>query len=468
MSDAAQIYDVVVLGGGAIGAAVLRDAVGRGLTVALVDPDDIGAAQLKSTLQRELWPDPKPDGPPALTGRSLLRETDRLFRICPHLLGPWRALKEVRVKTGPLQRAKTVPCVIGGLDDHLTGLRLTAAFLHDAAARGAHRFLRHSLMSAKRGAQTWVLTLRPDDADLELKIGARVVIDCSGALDVPDSGDAPVPGLFRGRTQFAATLGIVANAEKTDRKLDTSEPTRLRLVSPITPGLTLVAVTHPDNMLPFRKSEDQTAELSDCHRHLTGRPPTPFLQVRQDRISDLSFSSSAEGSGPLGYDIQLRSQSDQMPLIRIRGGTAGLARFVAEAAVAELAPYVSMIGKRWTGYAPLPGGDFQPAITTQLLESYQERFAFVPPELVQRWFASYGTDLTRMLQGIKSVAGLGPLFGNSLYAAEVRWLMAREDARRAEDILWFRSLLGADFSASETRALDVFMAQEAASTPADA
>lgn len=45
-----RLFDMVVIGGGVIGAAVARDAAGRGLSVALVEQDDFaGATSSRST-----------------------------------------------------------------------------------------------------------------------------------------------------------------------------------------------------------------------------------------------------------------------------------------------------------------------------------------------------------------------------------------------------------------------------------
>jgi glycerol-3-phosphate dehydrogenase len=54
---------------------------------------------------------------------------------------------------------------------------------------------------------------------------------------------------------------------------------------------------------------------------------------------------------------------------------------------------------------------------------------------------------------------LGTCFGADLTAAEVRYLMIKEWAQTAEDVLWRRSKLGLRFLESERSALERFMAQ---------
>jgi glycerol-3-phosphate dehydrogenase len=53
---------------------------------------------------------------------------------------------------------------------------------------------------------------------------------------------------------------------------------------------------------------------------------------------------------------------------------------------------------------------------------------------------------------------LGVSFGATLTESEVRYLMAKEWARTAEDIVWRRSKLGLRLSAGEIAAIDDWIA----------
>ena len=90
----------------------------------------------------------------------------------------------------------------------------------------------------------------------------------------------------------------------------------------------------------------------------------------------------------------------------------------------------------------LPGGDF-PNID---LEGYSsmlaERFAPLPSELIARLVRTYGTRTERLLDGARSISDLGEHFGGGLYAREVDYLISREWARSAEDVLFRRTKLG--------------------------
>ena len=73
---------------------------------------------------------------------------------------------------------------------------------------------------------------------------------------------------------------------------------------------------------------------------------------------------------------------------------------------------------------------------------------------------AYGTRTTKILNGAKSLADLGKIFGADLSEAEVRYLMRAEWASSAEDVLWRRSKLGLRFSVDQVAELVDFMNQE--------
>jgi glycerol-3-phosphate dehydrogenase len=63
-----------------------------------------------------------------------------------------------------------------------------------------------------------------------------------------------------------------------------------------------------------------------------------------------------------------------------------------------------------------------------------------------------------VLGDAKTRADLGPAFGPELTGAEVRYLMAKEWARFADDILWRRSKLGLTIGPADRDVLAAFMA----------
>ena len=75
-----------------------------------------------------------------------------------------------------------------------------------------------------------------------------------------------------------------------------------------------------------------------------------------------------------------------------------------------------------------------------------------------RLIKAYGTEARLILGNASSATDLGQDFGATLTAAEVRWLMDKEYAVSAEDVVWRRSKLGLRLSKEQVAALDAFMA----------
>jgi len=63
-----------------------------------------------------------------------------------------------------------------------------------------------------------------------------------------------------------------------------------------------------------------------------------------------------------------------------------------------------------------------------------------------------------VVEDAASLDDLGRHFGADLYEAEVRYLVDKEFAHTAEDILWRRTKLGLRLSAKEQRELGNFVA----------
>lgn len=77
--------------------------------------------------------------------------------------------------------------------------------------------------------------------------------------------------------------------------------------------------------------------------------------------------------------------------------------------------------------------------------------------MLLRLSQAYGTRLRRVLEDAAALSDLGQHFGADLYEAEVRYLVEKEFARTADDVLWRRTKLGLVLSPAEQSELADFM-----------
>ena len=106
---------------------------------------------------------------------------------------------------------------------------------------------------------------------------------------------------------------------------------------------------------------------------------------------------------------------------------------------------------------PLPGGDFPVNGVTKLVEELLAKYPFLSHNWARRLVKAYGTEASEVLRNAKTPVALGRDFGATLSEAEIRWLIAKEYARSADDVVWRRTKLGLRMTVDQIAALDVWM-----------
>jgi glycerol-3-phosphate dehydrogenase len=92
------------------------------------------------------------------------------------------------------------------------------------------------------------------------------------------------------------------------------------------------------------------------------------------------------------------------------------------------------------------------------MQSYANDYSFLDRPTIERIVKAYGTLGRQWLGSAASLDALGTHFGHGLTAAEVDYLMAREWARTADDVLWRRTKLGLRLDPAQAEALDAYIA----------
>lgn len=215
MAEAA--FDVLVVGGGIVGAAAARDAALRGLKVGLVEARDFGAGTTGATTRLAHGGLRYLEQLDAAQVREGLRERQWLLRAAPHLVEPLpflfpvpprRLLFAARLSVGlaaydllaggdlprhhrvdraaalreePRLRPEAVASAQAFHDAQvLHPERLVLEFALAAAGAGA-RVANHAAVTAlAREAGGWRATVRDEREDAAYDLRARVVLNCAG------------------------------------------------------------------------------------------------------------------------------------------------------------------------------------------------------------------------------------------------------------------------------------------------
>jgi glycerol-3-phosphate dehydrogenase len=115
----------------------------------------------------------------------------------------------------------------------------------------------------------------------------------------------------------------------------------------------------------------------------------------------------------------------------------------------------------WTARSTLPGGDFPVQGFEALVQGLCGCHPALDAQMLRRLARAYGSLTPQILGEAETSADLGRAFGAGLTEAEIRYLMAREWAVTAQDVVWRRSKLGLRLSASEIEEIDAFMKAQA-------
>ena len=169
------------------------------------------------------------------------------------------------------------------------------------------------------------------------------------------------------------------------------------------------------------------------------------------------YDDGAKSATAATRDYVLSLDATGAPVLNVFGGKITTYRKLAEATLAKLRGAFPEMGGDWTAGVAMPGGDFPVDGVEDLIAGLRADYPFLDARWAKRLIRAYGTEAREILGDAESADDLGRDFGASLSEAELRWLMAREYAVTAEDVVWRRSKLGLRLSEGQIAEIDSFM-----------
>jgi glycerol-3-phosphate dehydrogenase len=488
-------FDLAIIGGGINGAGIARDAAGRGLKVVLVEQNDLasGTSSASSKLihggLRYLE-----HGALRLV-RAALGEREVLLRMAPHLIRPLRFVL-------PLDAAARSPFAVrlGLLVYDLIGRRqilpgtraldlitdevgqpLKRRFHHgyeysdcfaddarlvvinavDAAERGASIRTRTRCVRAERG-DVWRLILNArGERDV---VTARVLVNAAGAWvgTVAETVLRQAPPR-RLRLDKGSHI-VVRRLYDHDRAyILRAADGRVVFAIPFEGDFTLIGTTDrsftgdPAAVAPAEEEIDYLCGVINEYFR-AGIMAADVVWAYAGLRALYDDGAKMPQDIDRDYALILDKSFGVAPLLTVYGGKLTTFRRLAEDVLARLAHFFPR-SRPWTATSPLPGGDFVYDGAPALVARTQRNWPFLDAGHARRLVGAYGTRVENVLADVTRPDDLGPRFGADLTGAEVRYLMTKEWAQTAEDVLWRRSKLGLRVSEAERAALERFMAQ---------
>ncbi|KQS59381.1 glycerol-3-phosphate dehydrogenase [Rhizobium sp. Leaf371] len=505
----APVFDLAIVGGGINGAGIARDAAGRGLKVLLVERADLGAATSSASTKLIHGGLRYLEHYEFKLVRHALAERERLWAIAPHIIWPLRFVLPHRKGLRPAwllrlglflydhlggrrrlpatvtRRLRTDPVGqplrdVSGIgfeysDCWVQDNRLVVLNVRDAARNGADIRVRTACLAARRQADHWQLTLGDEETGARSDVSARAVVNAAGPwVDTFLSGVAGLNAGGRARLVQGSHI-VVPRLYDHDRCYIFQNPDgRIIFAIPYEDDFTLIGTTDQDYRGDPRDVKASPAEIaylvraisSYFKREITEKDVVwTYSGVRS--LYDDGAASAQETTRDYvlaldqGSDTSSSPTSSQAPLLSVFGGKITTYRCLAEDALDRLAALFPEIGAKrgWTATRALPGGDFPAGTAGALVADLCETYGFLSEREARRLVRHYGLEARDILGTARRADDLGRAFGGSLTEREVLFLMDREYAREAADIVWRRTKSGLRMTPEEIAALDVFMAQ---------
>jgi glycerol-3-phosphate dehydrogenase len=491
--------DLFVIGGGINGAAVARDAAGRGLSVYLAERGDYACATssassklihggLRYLEQYEF----------RLVQESL-HEREVLMRIAPHLVTPLRFLVPVTMEAprpawmvrfglwlydrlsghrliepaGRLSQAEVdalphlkragLRAVLHYPDCQVDDARLVLETLLDARARGADIGNRREVTALHPRADGYGVEVR-DNGYLRT-IQCRFVVDAAGpwANDVLEHAAHQAP--LRALRLVRGSHIVVALPDPAWRHAYTlqNDDGRVVFAIPWQERYLLIGTTdiaHEGDPAQAHCTEAERDYLLACYNAYFHPPLSrrhvlwsfagvrPLVDDGTTRPSDITRD----------YVLETRRRGNG-GLVIVYGGKLTTHRRLGERVMKRLARLGAALGPAWTETAPLHGGELGRSALAELAGSGP---AAVPAATRRRWTLTYGACTRELYARIAAAPATAREVVPGVPEAELVYAVETEDVRQAEDFLQRRTKLFLELGERERETVSGWFLRHAA------
>lgn len=477
-----ETFDIVIVGGGIHGAAVARDAAGRGLKVLLAEKGDYACATSSASSKlihgglRYLE-----QGELGLV-RESLTERAELLKTAPHLVAPlkfllpvyrWQNRRAWTVRAGlalydffsrgdglpaggklssaetanlPHLRQENLSSVLFYHDCRADDARLTLAVALDARARGADVLNRRSVTAITALENGYAVDL--DERGQKRSIETRFMVNAAGPF-------APQVDALTDAAPEAQSLQLVRGSHivlpMPDPPISCAytlqdEGERIVFVMPWLNHRFLVVgttdVPHYDDPGAARCSSEEKAYLVHAYNRYFTNPGRTITE------RDIVFTWSGVRALHSGSEKQPSRISRSPSLAACAQGTGGFVtlyggkltthRVMAEDVLFMLNTFGLEMNDAWTKDVPLHGGHLD---RTTLLSRADEGPKQIAADIRRRWALTYGDQIYALFNRITADAKTAEEIAAGVPRAELEYSVETEDAATADDFLFRRTKL---------------------------
>lgn len=487
----AQLVDVAIIGGGINGCGCAADAALRGLSVVLLEQDDLASKTSSSSTKLIHGGLRYLEYYEFNLVKKALEERQRLLTLAPQIVHPQAFILPYQKTMRPswflrlglffydnLSKKNRLPhcqSINRHNSNYFQPLKhdFKQGFLfYDAAADDARLTVINALQAKKYGASIrprekvvhteiinniWYLTIKPQTGAL-YQLRAKTLINATGPwvehtasltqtilgqkMSLVKGSHIVVPKLYAGSQAY-----FLQHADK-----------RVIFVIPFH-GYSMIGTTD----VPFSGDLEQITISDDEINYLLGLTNSYF----NTQITAHNIVSSWSGVRPLiaqnkkasalSRDYSYEMHSNPAPLISILGGKITTYRQLAEEVIDQLTPFFPSLKKSITKNTPLPGASLRSMDFTQYIVYAQQQYHWLPQQLLNRYMYTYGTNTELILAGCSNTESMGQHFAADLYQVELDYLIQHEWAQSSDDVLMRRTKLGLALKPEERELIQAYI-----------
>lgn len=473
-----EIKDLIVIGGGINGAGIAADAAGRGLSVLMLEKNDLAYATSSASSKLIHGGLRYLEHYKFRLVKEALIERETLLNMAPHIAFPMRfrlphrphlrpawmiriglylydhlgkrnylpASKEVKFGHGSVLK----PEVTRGFeysDCWVDDARLVLANAQMTVQKGGEVKTRTRVTKAWREDGLWVVEAEESDSGEKFRWRAKGLVNAAGpwVKSFFDEGLA-LPSPYNIRLTKGSHIVVPRVHQQKKAYILQNEDKRIVFVIPWLNDFSIIGTTdvafHGDpQKVCIEQSEidyllhvynaNFKKQLSEQNIIWTYSGVRPLCDDESDSLQEVTRD----------YTLDIQDDSGKAPLLSVFGGKLTTYRKLAEHALDKLHRYYPKSGAAWTKNSRLPGGEMNGSCD-EYVTVLRRRYDWISEPLAYRLAHTYGTKSELILGNANHSARLGEHFGRGLYEAELRYLVEHEWVRCAEDALWRRTKLG--------------------------
>lgn len=473
-----ETKDLIVIGGGINGVGIAVDAAGRGLSVLILEAQDLacGTSSASSKLihggLRYL------EHYEFRLVSEALAEREILLKMAPHIAFPMRFRLPHRPHLRPawmirlglfmydhlskrtsLPSSKSLrfgtdsvlkPEIVQGFeysDCWVDDARLVVLNAQEVVKQGSEVRTRTQVTRAWRDNGVWIIEAVNVDNGKTFTCRAKGLVNAAGSW---------VKQLFDNELKLQSPYGIrlikgshIVVPRVHDQKqayILQNEDHRIVFVIPWMDEFSIIGTTdveykgEPKKVAIDEKERDYLLKVFNAHfkKNLSRKDIVWTYSGVRPLCDDESASPQAITRD---YTLDVHDVEGKAPLLSVFGGKLTTYRKLAEHAMEKLAKYYPEAGSAWTRNCVLPGGNF-PGSREEYAASLRRRYPFINTAMSQYYARTYGSNCEIFLANAKHFDHLGENFGHDFYEAELRYLVQHEWVRQLDDAIWRRTKQG--------------------------